>query len=237
MPRQCCAIAGKVFFSGNLTCCSSRLPYRCLVRDIHLSKRSYFFRKKQQSAETRLALREEIFKSEEIRNREGFIEVIERFKLGNENRKGHVEFINASLKYLEEFNVHQDITVYKMLFDLFPKGKFPPTNMIQAEFQHFPYHQDCGVRLLDIMEYNGNLSLLFSVFHSGITSKCGLCVSFLASHLLHAVHSRCVTNWNPSSRWLSTDNISEGKRSPTSQGILIWNNRRSSGAEIYPFQQ
>lgn len=154
MPRQCCAIAGKVFFSGNLTCCSSRLPYRCLVRDIHLSKRSYFFRKKQQSAETRLALREEIFKSEEIRNREGFIEVIERFKLGNENRKGHVEFINASLKYLEEFNVHQDITVYKMLFDLFPKGKFPPTNMIQAEFQHFPYHQDCGVRLLDIMEYN-----------------------------------------------------------------------------------
>ncbi|CAN8003248.1 unnamed protein product [Ixodes hexagonus] len=161
IPRQCGSIAGRLFtgrvFVGTLNPRDVCLP-PCLstsVRKLQISRSNYFFRKRQPNvSETRLALREEVFKSEKCRDREGFIEVIERFKLGNENRKGHVEFINAAAKYLEEFNVHQDLDIYKMLFDLFPKGKYPPKNLIQAEFQHFPYHQDCAVRLLDVMEYN-----------------------------------------------------------------------------------
>ncbi|EEC11820.1 intermediate in Toll signal transduction pathway, putative [Ixodes scapularis] len=160
ISRQCCSVAARLF-AGRVLVGSLNprdacvLPYRChFVRNLHVSRSHYFFRKKQKVSETRLALREEIFKSEQCRDREGFIEVIERFKLGNENRKGHVEFINVATKYLEEFNVHKDLAIYKMLFDLFPKGRYPPKNQIQAEFQHFPYHQDCALRLLDVMEYN-----------------------------------------------------------------------------------
>lgn len=161
MPRQCCSFAGRLLTGRAIAKVLNQrdgrlLPYwSSTVRHLHVSRSHSFFRKKQQNvSETRLALREEVFKSEKCRDREGFVEVIERFKLGNENRKGHVEFINAATKYLEEFNVHQDLAIYKMLFDLFPKGKYRPKNQIQAEFQHFPYHQDCAVRLLDVMEYN-----------------------------------------------------------------------------------
>lgn len=96
-----------------------------------------------------------MFKSEELRNREGFMEVVERFKVNNENRKGHVEFINVATRYVQEFGVEKDLEVYKTLFDLFPKGKYTPRTLVQAEFFHFPYHQDCGVRLLDTMESHG----------------------------------------------------------------------------------
>lgn len=104
-----------------------------------------------------MALRESLFRSEDARNRQGFVEVIERFKLGNENRRGHVEFINVATRFVTEFHVERDLEVYKMLFDLFPKGKYTPRSLVQAEFFHFPYHQHCGVRLLDTMESHGVL--------------------------------------------------------------------------------
>lgn len=69
--------------------------------------------------------------------------------------KGHVEFINAATAFVEEFNVHKDISIYKMLFGLFPKGKYTPTTLIQAEFMHYPHHQECALRLLDTMEGHG----------------------------------------------------------------------------------
>lgn len=116
--------------------------------------RLFFGRRKPEAA---VALREQLFKSEDQRNREGFLEVIERFKLGNENRRGHVEFINVATQFVTEFGVEKDLEVYKMLFDLFPKGKYTPRTMVQAEFFHFPYHQHCGVRLLDTMESHGVL--------------------------------------------------------------------------------
>lgn len=128
------------------------------VRCITTSRARLFFGRRKpppSSSETHLALRESLFKSEEMRNREGFMEVIERFKMNNENRKGHVEFINVATRYVKEFGVEKDLQVYKTLFDLFPKGKYTPRSIVQAEFFHFPYHQDCGVRLLDTMESNG----------------------------------------------------------------------------------
>lgn len=131
---------------------------RQCVRCLSTSRvRLFFGRRKAPSPlkETAVALRESLFKSEEQRNREGFIEVIERFKMGNQNRKGHVEFINVATRFVAEFGVEKDLEVYKMLFDLFPKGKYTPRSLVQAEFFHFPYHQDCGVRLLDAMESHG----------------------------------------------------------------------------------
>ncbi|XP_077491335.1 evolutionarily conserved signaling intermediate in Toll pathway, mitochondrial [Amblyomma americanum] len=160
--RQCAAsIAGPLLSAGGgLSICwrmPSRIPAaRQCVRCLSTSRALLFFgRRKGPSTETAVALRESLFKSEEQRNREGFIEVIERFKMGNENRKGHVEFINVATRFVTEFGVEKDLEVYKMLFDLFPKGKYTPRSLVQAEFFHFPYHQDCGVRLLDTMESHG----------------------------------------------------------------------------------
>lgn len=69
-------------------------------------------------------------------------------------RRGHVEFIYAALKHMEEFGVNKDLEVYKSLIDVLPKGKFVPQNMIQAEFMHYPKQQQCIIDLLEQMEEN-----------------------------------------------------------------------------------
>ncbi|XP_065311174.1 evolutionarily conserved signaling intermediate in Toll pathway, mitochondrial [Dermacentor albipictus] len=163
--RPCASIAGTLLSAGNaagsslalLTTRQQCLRSAELIRHLSTSRVRPFFgrRKPPPPSEAAIALRESVFKSEDQRNREGFIEVIERFKLGNENRRGHVEFINVATRFVTEFNVEKDLEMYKMLFDLFPKGKYTPRSIVQAEFFHFPYHQHCGVRLLDTMESHG----------------------------------------------------------------------------------
>lgn len=56
---------------------------------------------------------------------------------------------------MEEFGVNKDLSVYKALTDVMPKGKFIPTNIFQAEFQHYPKQQQCIIDLLEQMEDNG----------------------------------------------------------------------------------
>lgn len=75
------------------------------------------------------------------------------------HRRGHVEFIYAALKNMEEFGVHKDLQVYKALIDVLPKGKFIPTNIFQAEFMHYPKQQQCIIDLLQQMEDNGTALL------------------------------------------------------------------------------
>lgn len=150
--RPCVSMAGALLSVG---CSGIVLGAR---KPLSTSRvRLFFGRRKPPHQEAALALRESLFRSEDARNRQGFVEVIERFKLGNENRRGHVEFINVATRFVTEFHVERDLEVYKMLFDLFPKGKYTPRSLVQAEFFHFPYHQHCGVRLLDTMESHGVL--------------------------------------------------------------------------------
>ncbi|KAJ8916863.1 hypothetical protein NQ315_005870 [Exocentrus adspersus] len=70
-------------------------------------------------------------------------------------RRGHVEFIYSALKNMKEFGVHKDLEVYKALIDVLPKGKLIPTNLIQAEFMHYPKQQQCVIDVLQQMEDNG----------------------------------------------------------------------------------
>lgn len=150
--RPCVSMAGALLSVG---CSGIVLGAR---KPLSTSRvRLFFGRRKPPRQGAALALRESLFRSEDARNRQGFVEVIERFKLGNENRRGHVEFINVATRFVTEFHVERDLEVYKMLFDLFPKGKYTPRSLVQAEFFHFPYHQHCGVRLLDTMESHGVL--------------------------------------------------------------------------------
>lgn len=100
------------------------------------------------------------------KNRDTFISMLHMFVERDKHRRHHVEFIYAALKQMKEFGVERDLAVYKEVLNVFPKGKFIPTNMFQAEFFHYPKQQDCAIFLLDQMEYNGELWLLFLSFPS-----------------------------------------------------------------------
>lgn len=69
-------------------------------------------------------------------------------------RRGHVEFIYSALKHMKEFGVERDLDVYRALIDVLPPGKFVPTNLLQAEFMHYPKQQQCIIDLLSQMEEN-----------------------------------------------------------------------------------
>lgn len=62
-----------------------------------------------------------------------------------------IRFFNCGLIELNAFQVHRDLETYKALFDLFPREKLKPKNLIQAEFHHFPRHQDCAMDILTQM--------------------------------------------------------------------------------------
>lgn len=96
------------------------------------------------------------FEGIENKNKKTYLEMIRIFvNRDNVHRRGHVEFIYSALKNMESFGVHKDLEVYKSLIDVLPKGKFIPTNVIQAEFMHYPKQQQCITDLLEQMEDNG----------------------------------------------------------------------------------
>ena len=82
-----------------------------------------------------------------------------RYHIRDVQRRAHVDFIYAALKYMVEFGVQKDLQAYKQIMDVFPKGKFIPSNLIQAEFMHYPKQQECALNLLEQMENNGNFML------------------------------------------------------------------------------
>nr|XP_045608013.1 evolutionarily conserved signaling intermediate in Toll pathway, mitochondrial-like [Procambarus clarkii]XP_045608015.1 evolutionarily conserved signaling intermediate in Toll pathway, mitochondrial-like [Procambarus clarkii]XP_045608016.1 evolutionarily conserved signaling intermediate in Toll pathway, mitochondrial-like [Procambarus clarkii]XP_045608017.1 evolutionarily conserved signaling intermediate in Toll pathway, mitochondrial-like [Procambarus clarkii]XP_045608018.1 evolutionarily c len=89
------------------------------------------------------------------RTKESFLIACDVFKSRGPHLRGHVEFIYAAMKYMEEYGVHKDLEVYKKLLDLMPKGKMIPRNLFQAEFMHYPKQQFCAIDCLEQMEING----------------------------------------------------------------------------------
>lgn len=89
------------------------------------------------------------------KNKESFLQMVHLFVERDKHRRHHVEFIYVALKHMKEFGVERDLDVYKAVLDIMPKGKMVARNMFQAEFMHYPKHQDCAIFLLDQMEYNG----------------------------------------------------------------------------------
>lgn len=89
-----------------------------------------------------------------VKNRSAFVQAVRIFETRSVHRRNHVEFIYAALRNMESFGVHRDIEVYKALMNVLPKGKYIPTNIIQAEFQHYPKQQQVIVDLLEQMEDN-----------------------------------------------------------------------------------
>ncbi|CAB3406374.1 unnamed protein product [Caenorhabditis bovis] len=105
--------------------------------------------------ETRLIHVEKQFDSvePEKRDKEAFMAAVAMFK--EKRGRTHVEFINTALKYIKEYGVHKDLDTYKTLLDIFPKGKMIPQTSWQKIFLHYPMQQNCCVKVLDEMEWNG----------------------------------------------------------------------------------
>jgi len=88
------------------------------------------------------------------RNKKSFEGALDIFTYKDARRRDTVEFIYGALRNMEHFGVHKDLSSYKKLLDVFPKGRYIPENRLQADFHHYPKQQDCATRLLDTMEKN-----------------------------------------------------------------------------------
>lgn len=90
------------------------------------------------------------------KNKKTFLDMLKVYHL-EKYRSGHIEFINTAIKHLDEFGVNEDLETYKKLIQVMPAGKYVPQNYIQAEYMHYPKHQQCIIDLLQKMEDNGNI--------------------------------------------------------------------------------
>ncbi|XP_065341997.1 evolutionarily conserved signaling intermediate in Toll pathway, mitochondrial [Cloeon dipterum] len=89
------------------------------------------------------------------KNKNSYIDMVRKYNERNVLKRGHVEFIYAAMKHMDEFGVSKDLEVYKALIGIFPKGKMIPRNLFQEAFQHYPKHQQCATDILEKMEQNG----------------------------------------------------------------------------------
>ncbi|XP_018574969.1 evolutionarily conserved signaling intermediate in Toll pathway, mitochondrial [Anoplophora glabripennis] len=147
---------------------SSFRPIINYVRTVHTSLTNYEEKKEKSQ---KAVVHRDSFQEIENKNKNTYLEMVKIFvNRDNVYRRGHVEFIYSALKNMEEFGVHKDLEVYKALIDVLPKGKFIPTNVLQAEFMHYPKQQQCIIDLLQQMEDNGVMpdfemeDLLLNVF-------------------------------------------------------------------------
>lgn len=96
----------------------------------------------------------EVFKNQDEKNKETFKRALEHFVNRDNRRRGAVEFISAALKNMELYGVQKDLETYRAIFEILPKGKYVPTNLMQAGFGHYPKQQDCALGVLDKMAEN-----------------------------------------------------------------------------------
>ncbi|XP_066449742.1 evolutionarily conserved signaling intermediate in Toll pathway, mitochondrial isoform X2 [Eleutherodactylus coqui] len=106
------------------------------------------------TSSTTVARFEDAFAKDQ-RDKASFVQVLDLFCGRDVRRRGHIELIEAALRWMPHFGVEKDVEVYNKLLDVFPKEVFIPQNFIQSMFLHYPRQQECAVRVLDQMEYYG----------------------------------------------------------------------------------
>lgn len=126
---------------------------RPLSRAIHISRQQHST-KDDKKNDKPSALVLHAFANVENKERQAYLDILREYKNNNEMRRGHVEFIQVALKYMDEFGVNRDLAVYKALLDVLPKGKFIPRNFYQTLFMHYTKQQYVTVDLLCKMEHN-----------------------------------------------------------------------------------
>lgn len=130
----------------------SRLPLlerQATVHPCYLVQRQYA---EQKSKKSNLPSVRNPFAAASDKTKESYLTMVEIFNERDIHRRNHVEFIYAALRNMADFGVEHDLDVYKALINVMPKGKFIPTNFVQAEFMHYPKQQQCIIDLLEQME-------------------------------------------------------------------------------------
>ncbi|XP_054168193.1 evolutionarily conserved signaling intermediate in Toll pathway, mitochondrial-like [Oppia nitens] len=129
-----------------------------------------------------VTLASRLFEETPNRHKEQYLEVVDNFENHKYiKRQGYVEFITAALPYLKDYGVHRDIEVYKALMNIFPKGRYVPSNAFAAGFFHYPLEQRTAVEILCSMERNGVIpdreieNLIIKIFskYSNVWKKFG----------------------------------------------------------------
>lgn len=135
------------------------LKMSCRLMSSFLRPRSVFIRPfvfRNVHEEKQLVIHD-LFSDAKDKNKKTYMEMIKLFEKHDNQKRGHVEFIYAALRYMEEYGVNKDLEVYKSLLEVLPKGRFVPTNLLQAEYMHYPKQQKCAVDLLEKMEDNSEI--------------------------------------------------------------------------------
>ncbi|XP_072255634.1 evolutionarily conserved signaling intermediate in Toll pathway, mitochondrial [Pyxicephalus adspersus] len=132
--------------------CKSHKPLVSLARMAHTS--STPAPPKDSNTPKAVTPFEEHFSTQQ-KDKASFVQVLDLFCGRDVRRRGHVEMIEAALKWMPEFGVEKDLEVYNKILDVFPKEVFVPKNFIQSMFNHYPRQQECAVKVLDQMESYG----------------------------------------------------------------------------------
>ncbi|XP_076756357.1 evolutionarily conserved signaling intermediate in Toll pathway, mitochondrial [Xylocopa sonorina] len=90
----------------------------------------------------------------ERKEKETFLEIVRMYVTEDKARINQLQFIAAALNYMDEFGVNKDLETYKAIFNVFPKGKYIPTNKYQIMLFHYIKHQNAALAILNKMEDN-----------------------------------------------------------------------------------
>ncbi|KAF0298110.1 Evolutionarily conserved signaling intermediate in Toll pathway, mitochondrial [Amphibalanus amphitrite] len=96
-----------------------------------------------------------IFGGAKEKNKNTYLAAMDMFHEMTVHKRGHVEFIYAALREMENYGVHKDLEAYKKVLGVFPVGQMVSTNVFQVEFMHYPRQQNCAIDVLQQMEDNG----------------------------------------------------------------------------------
>lgn len=89
------------------------------------------------------------------KKKDTFLDILHMYTNEPDRKTGHVQFVYAAMKYMDEFGVNEDMEIYKAILNTMPKGRYAARTLLQAEFMHYPREQQCIIDLLDKMEANG----------------------------------------------------------------------------------
>lgn len=66
------------------------------------------------------------------KEKDTFLEVVRKYEQRLGPKTDVVKFVTIALKYMDEFGVNKDLSVYKALLNVFPKGPYVPETSLQV---------------------------------------------------------------------------------------------------------
>lgn len=87
--------------------------------------------------------------------KEQFAMALNEFVVREKYRKGHVQFIRIAMQRMDEFGLQKDLETYNRIIDVFPRGRFAPTRMLDAIWPRSTPQLELCLDLLTKMEVNG----------------------------------------------------------------------------------